>query len=87
MKMITSRELDAVCRAERRHSTAEENIAWHAYLRHEAGTEGLPDRVHDKVFSLAWQNGHAHGYSEVEIHYCEIAEVALVAYATGLDGE
>jgi len=83
MNVITSRELDAVCRTERRNPTAEEHAAWHAWLRAEGGTEDLPDELHDKIFDLAWENGHANGYSEVEIHYVEYAELALAAYAAG----
>ena len=36
----------------------------------------LPKSVQDKIFALAWENGHASGYSEVANFYEGYAEFA-----------
>lgn len=35
---------------------------------------GVPVRISDRVFSLAWEYGHAYGDSEVEYHYGNFAD-------------
>lgn len=44
---------------------------------------GLPERVTDKVFEYAWEEGHASGWNEVEYVYQEVAAIAEVAYEMG----
>lgn len=38
--------------------------------------DDLPKTVQDRIFQLAWDEGHASGYSEVANHYEELAEFA-----------
>jgi hypothetical protein len=40
-----------------------------------AGLTGHPKA--DKVYSKAWENGHAYGYSEVLIHLLDLSELVL----------
>lgn len=46
----------------------------------------LPKYVSDRVFALAWENGHANGEGEVEMFYVDIADVAGDAFRAGLAG-
>jgi hypothetical protein len=39
----------------------------------EYGVEDHPKR--EKVFDMAWQNGHASGYGDVEYHFSEYVEL------------
>jgi hypothetical protein len=43
-------------------------------LEKEFGTDILPKSIRDKIFSKAWEDGHAYGHSEVLIHYEDIAD-------------
>jgi hypothetical protein len=60
--------------------TQEDWIAYREFLLDEAGTRELPVEVDDKLFSQAWQDGHSSGYHEVELIYCELADLVLFAY-------
>lgn len=60
--------------------TREDHMAYREYLLDEAGTRELPVEVDDKLFSQAWQDGHSSGYHEVELIYCELADLVLFAY-------
>lgn len=55
--------------------------AFAAALAEEYGT-GNPV-VDDKVYSLAWEDGHSSGVSEVENHYLDYAELAQIAFDEG----
>lgn len=44
---------------------------------------GVPRAVADKVYSLAYEHGHASGYSDIENYYQDFAELARVAYEAG----
>lgn len=44
---------------------------FHDDLKKEAGTEGHPKE--SDLWHLAWEYGHAHGYSEIAIYYNELA--------------
>ncbi|MFG3710926.1 hypothetical protein [Micromonospora sp. NPDC047730] len=46
-----------------------------AEMREKYG-EGLTEAQHNKVYAFAYERGHAFGYSEVESHYEEVAELA-----------
>jgi len=37
---------------------------------------GLNAKQHGEVYAMAWEQGHASGYSEVEMHYGDFAELA-----------
>ena len=43
----------------------------------------VTQRVADKVFDKAWEDGHANGVHEVEMHYEEIAVIAQEAWEAG----
>lgn len=45
---------------------------------------GVPRAISDKVYSLAWEHGHASGYGEVENYFQDFAELARVAYNWGI---
>lgn len=49
----------------------------------EAFLPNLPPSVTGKVFERAWEDGHSGGEHEVEIHYEEIAVIALAAWEAG----
>jgi flagellar biosynthesis/type III secretory pathway protein FliH len=40
------------------------------------GVAGLNEAQHGIVYAQAYEQGHAYGYSEVELHYGELAEMA-----------
>ncbi len=50
---------------------------WSRWLGEEHAP-GIPEVAQNKIFSLAWQEGHSSGYNEVETHYVEIAEIAVI---------
>lgn len=43
----------------------------------------LPKTVTDRVFSLAWDQGHAYGKGEVEAFYIDVVDIAGDAYRAG----
>ena len=43
----------------------------------------LPKSVADRVFALAWENGHSNGDGEVESYYVDFADLAGDAYRAG----
>jgi hypothetical protein len=44
----------------------------------------LPQAVSDRVFSLAWEHGHAGGESDIEYYYIDFAALTLEAYRAGV---
>lgn len=60
--------------------TQEDWMAYRAYLLDEGGTAELPVKVDDALFSKAWEIGHSSGYHEVELQYCDLADLVLTAY-------
>ncbi len=44
-------------------------------LEEEYGVEDLPQQTKDKLFSKAWEKGHAYGFSEVKYAYDDLVEV------------
>lgn len=36
-----------------------------------------------RTFTFAWEQGHASGYSDVEAHYSEVADLVIAAYQAG----
>ena len=58
-------------------STLEKN--WQEWLAVETNIAHLSQKVKDTVYSYAWEEGHASGYSDVYNHYLDFAAVALIA--------
>jgi hypothetical protein len=52
-------------------------------LRQKYLTPGIPDAVAAKVFDKAWEDGHASGTHEVEIHYDDLSEIVNAAFKAG----
>jgi multidrug resistance efflux pump len=68
-------------RAEREATRAKaiiEQEAHFARMYEEIGQPlaGLDKVQHALVYAQAWEQGHAYGYSEVETHYGELAQLA-----------
>jgi hypothetical protein len=63
---------------ERRAKEAAENAAHYQRMYDEIGQPlaGLNEAQHGIVYAQAWEQGHAYGYSEVESHYGDFAEMA-----------
>jgi hypothetical protein len=36
----------------------------------------LPTKIWDRLWAKAWEDGHAHGYHDVEMHYIDMADFA-----------
>jgi hypothetical protein len=47
--------------------------------------DGLPEDVQGRIFEMAYDNGHAYGEDEVEIHYESFANLAKGAYEAGVE--
>lgn len=47
-----------------------------SYLENTYASE-IPVGAHGALFSKAWSDGHSSGYGEVEMHYQDLAELAL----------
>ena len=43
----------------------------------------IPDEVAEKVFNKAWEDGHASGAHEVEMHYEEMKDMVNAAFKAG----
>jgi hypothetical protein len=71
---MTSYKISAIAKP-----TQEDWAAYRDYLLDEAGTRELPVEVDDKLFAKAWENGHSSGYHEVELIYCDLADLVLAA--------
>ena len=67
----------------RRDRQAEEQAHYRAEFAAENGLADYPREVADKVWDLAWEHGHASGYTEVGYHYADFAQVAVAAYEAG----
>ena len=72
-------------REARQAAAAKERIdhAAQMYADH-AEPFGIPANVAGAIYNLAYEHGHASGYSEVENYYGDFAEVARLAFAAGL---
>lgn len=44
-------------------------------IREESGLNNIPEKYREKVYSLAWSNGHSDGYISVYNHLCELVEI------------
>ena len=51
------------------------NMEFRKALEDDYGTSGNPKA--DKLWDIAWAEGHANGYSEVEMHYETLYELIL----------
>lgn len=65
-------------RQEQRKKVAAESIAHRERMYFEIGQPlaGLNEAQHGIVYARAYDQGHAYGYSEVEMYYGELAEMA-----------
>ena len=66
-------EYREVSRGEYRAEDARLKALFKADLEREEGVEDNPKR--DLLFEIAWDEGHADGYSEVWNHYTALAEL------------
>jgi hypothetical protein len=66
--MISKQEREAMREKER-----QETDAFRARLEEENDIVGHPKA--DKLWSLAWEYGHAYGYTEVKSYYVEMMEL------------
>jgi hypothetical protein len=57
-----------------------------AYLA-DTYASSLPTAVQDRIWSKAWEDGHASGYSEIENHYIDNADFAEFAFNAGKQEE
>ncbi len=62
-------------KADYHKAVAEIEIAFRDWLYGEYAYD-LPVEVQARVWSKAWENGHAYGYSSVENEFMELAEFA-----------
>lgn len=49
------------------------------YLRDKHLSKDVDSQTAKKVYSVAWENGHAYGNEEVESHYIDISDVVNFA--------
>jgi len=63
-------------RAEYRAAIKNITAQFKAALAVEYHLSGYNPAISDTVWELAWEDGHSHGYSEVEIHYADFAAFA-----------
>lgn len=68
----------------RARETAAQERAAHARRCATDYLPGIPDSLTGDVYDLAWEHGHASGFSDVENHYQDFAGLTLAAYAQGL---
>ena len=58
-----------------RAKDTEDKNRFHDALKDEFGTRDNPKE--ERLWELAWSNGHSSGFSEVAMHYEEMAELIL----------
>jgi hypothetical protein len=51
-------------------------VQFRSYLEDTYASE-IPAGAHGAIFSKAWADGHSSGYGEVEMHYQDLAALAL----------
>ena len=44
-------------------------------IRDDSGLNNIPEQYREKVYSVAWNNGHSDGYISVYNHLCELVEI------------
>lgn len=54
-------------------------------LRQKYLIERVPDEIAQRVFNKAWEDGHASGTHEVEMHYDDLSEIVNAAFKAGQD--
>lgn len=45
------------------------------YIKEQSGLNSIPEKYQQKVYSLAWEEGHSNGYSEVYNYLCHLVEI------------
>lgn len=61
-----------------REQTRELESQWRAWLASEYAPE-VPEAAQEAIWNYAWEEGHASGYDEVEMHYRDLADIANLA--------
>lgn len=61
-----------------RDQTRELEAQWRAWLADEYAS-ALPEAAQQAIWDYAWDQGHASGYNEVEMHYSDVAAIANLA--------
>ena len=72
------REKRDVLLAEYHEATRRITAEFHEWLTHEYAYN-LPTAVQDKIWEMAWSDGHHAGYPEVENYYTQYAALAEFA--------
>ena len=72
------REKRDILLAEYHEATQKITAEFHEWLTHEYAST-LPVAVQDKIWEMAWSDGHHAGYPEVENYYTQYAEFAKFA--------
>lgn len=62
-------------RREANARAAKERADHKAKMVSEHGLPGDSEKMADRVYALAWQQGHSNGYEEVAFHYTDIMEM------------
>lgn len=44
-------------------------------IRVDSGLNNIPEQYREKVYNIAWRNGHSWGYTSVYNHLCELVEI------------
>lgn len=71
----------SLSREERTTQTNALVAEWTLWLAEENNISHLPDTVQGMVYGLAYEHGHASGYSEIAMYYQDFAELAALAAA------
>jgi hypothetical protein len=53
----------------------EVSAAIEQHIKDEAGLDQVPEQYRDRVYSHAWDSGHANGYYEVYSHLCSLIHI------------
>ena len=51
------------------------NAELEKYIKEMAGMNSVPEKYHAKLWSKAWEDGHANGYTEVYNELCELVDI------------
>jgi hypothetical protein len=44
-------------------------------IKSESGLDSIPEKYRDKIWSIAWEEGHSSGYHEVYQWLCKLVEI------------
>lgn len=77
-KLIRTKEDRAAAMVLYRAEKAELEKQWKDWL-HKDYAPSFSEDLHNHVFGKAWEDGHSHGYYEVEIHYEDLVDFVAKA--------